>query len=147
MLIGQSEIRALIPHAGDMCLLAGVTRWDATQITCIAQSHRDTGNPLARDGKVGALCGIEFAAQAMAVHGGLTGLVGRRPRAGLLVSVRDVVAKVEYLSDYSEDIQIDAEQLMSEQDSVCYSFALRAGETELLQGRATVVLDADRFAT
>ena len=146
MLIGQTEIRALIPHAGDMCLLAGVTRWDATQIACIAQSHRNAANPLARDGKVGALCGIEFAAQAMAVHGGLTGLVGQRPRAGLLVSVRDVEAKVEYLSDYSEDLQIEAEQLMSEHSSVCYSFTLHAGQKELLRGRATVVLDAGRLA-
>lgn len=146
MLIGQPEIRALMPHAGDMCLLAGVTRWDATQIACIAHSHRNAGNPLARNGKVGALCGIEFAAQAMAVHGGLTGLVGQRPRAGLLVSVRDVEAKVGYLSDYSEDLQIEAEQLMSEQSSVCYSFTLHAGDKELLRGRATVVLDAGKVA-
>lgn len=146
MLIGQSEIRELIPHAGDMCLLAGVTQWDATRITCIAQSHRSSGNPLARDGRVGALCGIEFAAQAMAVHGGLTGMVGRRPRAGLLVSVRDVEAKVEYLSDYSEELLIEAEQLMSEQSCVCYRFTLQAGDKELLRGRATVVLDADKVA-
>lgn len=146
MLIGQTEIRALIPHAGEMCLLAGVTRWDASHITCFAQSHRNISNPLAHNGKVGAFCGIEFAAQAMAIHGGLTGMVGQRPRAGLLVSVRDVVARVEYLSDYIEDLQIEAEQLMSEKSSVCYSFALHAGETELLRGRATVVLDADKVA-
>jgi predicted hotdog family 3-hydroxylacyl-ACP dehydratase len=146
MLIGQAGIRELIPHAGDMCLLAGVTQWNATHITCIAQSHRDINNPLAHNGRVRALCGIEFAAQAMAVHGGLTGLVGQRPRAGLLVSVRDVVAKVEYLSDYSVDMQIEAEQLMSEESSVCYSFTLLAGELELLRGRATVVLDANRIA-
>ena len=144
MLIGQTEIQAMIPHAGDMCLLDSVTRWDATRISCIAQSHRNPNNPLARNGKVGALCGIEFAAQAMAVHGGLTGLVDQRPRAGLLVSVRDAEAWVEYLSDYREDLQIDAEQLMAEENSVCYSFTLYAGENELLRGRATVVLDAGR---
>lgn len=144
MLINQSEIRALIPHAGDMCLLAGVTRWDATRISCVAQSHCNISNPLAHNGKVRALCGIEFAAQAMAVHGGLTGAVGQRPRAGLLVSVRDVIAKVEYLSDHNEDLLIEAEQLMSQQSSVCYNFTLHAGEVELLRGRATVVLDADR---
>lgn len=147
MLISQAEIRALIPHADDMCLLAGVTRWDATHITCIAQSHWNINNPLARDGKVRSMCGIEFAAQAMAVHGGLTGLVGQRPRAGLLVSVRDVEEKVEYLSDYKEDMLINAEQLMAEQSSVCYNFTLHAGEVELLKGRATVVLDAGRART
>jgi predicted hotdog family 3-hydroxylacyl-ACP dehydratase len=144
MLIGKTEIQELIPHAGDMCLLAGVIRWDATHIACIAQSHRNINNPMANNGRIRALCGIEFAAQAMAVHGGLSGMVGQRPRAGLLVSVREVVAQVEYLSDYSEDLHIEAEQLMFEKSSVCYSFALHAGEKELLRGRATVVFDADK---
>jgi predicted hotdog family 3-hydroxylacyl-ACP dehydratase len=147
MLIGPAEIQALIPHTGDMCLLAGVTHWDPTHITCTAQSHRNLDNPLAHHGKVHALSGIEFAAQAMAVHGGLTGLVGQRPRAGLLVSVRDVVARVKYLSDFAEDLQIEAEQLMAGDHSVTYSFRIQAGTQELLAGRAMVVLDAALNAT
>lgn len=142
MLIGPAAIQALIPHSGDMCLLAGVTQWDATHISCIAHSHRNPDNPLAHHGRLHALSGIEFAAQAMAVHGGLTGLVGRRPRAGLLVSVRDAVARVEYLSDFAQDLQIEAEQLMAGDNGVTYSFSIHAGDRELLAGRATVVLDA-----
>lgn len=125
-----------------MCLLAGVTSWDATHITCVAQSHRSATNPLAHDGKVHALCGIEYAAQAMAAHGKLAGLIGKRPRAGLLVSVRDVVTRVNNLSDFAEDLQIEAEQLMAGDNGVAYRFTLHAGGTELLSGRATVVLDA-----
>jgi len=143
MLIDQEKIRELIPHTGSMCLLAGVSWFDSTHISCIAKSHLDTHNPLARNGKIHALCGIEFAAQAMAVHGGLTGLVDERPRAGLLVSVRDVMTQVEYLSDFTEDLRIDAEQLLAENSSVCYNFALHAGEKELLRGRATVVLNSE----
>jgi predicted hotdog family 3-hydroxylacyl-ACP dehydratase len=142
MLIGPAGIQALIPHSGDMSLLAGVTRWDATHISCIAHSHRNPDNPLAHHGRLHALSGIEFAAQAMAVHGGLTGLVGRRPRAGLLVSVRDAVARVKYLSDFAQDLQIEAEQLMAGDSGVTYSFSIHAGDRELLAGRATVVLDA-----
>ncbi len=145
--MGRAEIEALIPHAGDMCLLEGVTHWDATHITCNAHSHRDANNPLARNGRVHALTGIEFAAQAMGVHGGLTGLVGRRPRAGLLVSVRDVLARVQYLSDFAEDLQIDAEQLMAGGNSVTYAFRIQAGTHELLTGRAMVVLDADEVVS
>jgi len=147
MLIGPAKIQPLIPHTGDMCLLAGVTHWDATHITCTALSHRNPDNPLAHQGKLHALCGIEFAAQAMAVHGGLTGLVGQRPRAGLLVSVRDVVARVEYLSDYAEDLQIEAEQLMAGDNGVTYSFSIHIGDQELLSGRAMVVLDASLVAS
>lgn len=138
----RDDIQALIPHSGDMCLLDSVTHWDATHITCTALSHHNPDSPLACDGKVPILCGIEFAAQAMAVHGGLTGQVNQRPRAGLLVSVRDVVARVKYLSDYKDDLQIEAEQLMAGENSVTYSFSLHIGDAELLSGRATVVLDA-----
>jgi predicted hotdog family 3-hydroxylacyl-ACP dehydratase len=145
MLIGPGEIQALIPHTGDMCLLSGVTHWDTTHISCTAQSHRNPDNPLAHHGKLHALTGIEFAAQAMAVHGGLTGLVGQRPRAGLLVSVRDVVARVKYLSDYADDLHIEAEQLMDGGTSVTYSFRIQAGAQELLSGRAMVVLDAEEI--
>jgi len=146
MLINAAEIRKLIPHSGDMCLLSGVTQWDATHISCTAASHRNANNPLARNGKVYALTGIEFAAQAMAVHGGLTGQVGQRPRAGFLVNVRDVKTRVTCLSDFAEDLQIDAEQLMSGGTSVTYSFRIHAGAQELLSGRAMVVLDAEALA-
>ena len=142
MLIDATAIQALIPHSGKMCLLHSVTHWDATHIACLALSHHNPDNPLARDGKVSVLCGIEFAAQAMAVHGGLTGLVGQRPRAGVLVSVRDVVTRVNYLSDHKENLQIDAQQLLAGENGVTYSFSLHIGDLELLSGRATVVLDA-----
>lgn len=142
-MLGRSKIQALIPHTGDMCLLSGVTHWDATHISCTAQSHRNASNPLAHEGKVHALSGIEFAAQAMAVHGGLTGVVSKRPRAGLLVSVRDVEARVKYLSDFAEDLHIEAEQLMAGETSVTYAFRILAGAQELLSGRAMVVLDAE----
>jgi predicted hotdog family 3-hydroxylacyl-ACP dehydratase len=142
MLKGRAEIQALIPHSGDMCLLDGVMHWDATHITCIASSHHNPDNPLSCHGKLHALSGLEFAAQAMAVHGGLTNLVKQRPRAGLLVSVRDVAAQVKYLSDFAEDLHIEAEQLMAGDNGVTYSFSIRAGNQELLTGRAMVVLDA-----
>ena len=55
----------------------------------------------------------------------------------------DVVASAQYLSDYTEDLQIEAEQLMAGESSVTYSFSLHIRDAELLSGRATVVLDAD----
>ena len=142
MLISALEIQSLIPHTGKMCLLNSVTEWDATHITCTAQSHHNPDNPLACNGKVPILCGIEYAAQAMAVHGGLTRLGGKRPQAGLLVSVRDVVTRVKYLSEGDEDLHIKAEQLLAGETGVSYSFALQMGAIELMTGRAMVVLDA-----
>ena len=90
MMIGRDEIAGMIPHAGTMCLLDGVLDWDQASIRCVSTRHRAEDNPLRRAGHLNAICGIEFAAQAMAVHGRLAGGVNRKPTAGFLASLRDV---------------------------------------------------------
>ena len=81
-MLNKTEIAALIPHSGAMCLLDEVASWDATHIRCVARTHRDPQNPLRNGVRVPVLCGIEYAAQAMAVHDGLSGAVQERPRSG-----------------------------------------------------------------
>ena len=142
MAMTKAEIAALIPHAGAMCLLDGVLRWDATQISCVSRTHRDMENPLRAGGQLPAVCGIEYAAQAMAVHGGLAGNVGSRPRSGYLVALRDVICRHDRLDNLDGDLVVDAVQLMGDEGRVIYQFALRVGKVEVLSGRATVVLDA-----
>jgi predicted hotdog family 3-hydroxylacyl-ACP dehydratase len=141
MPLTKADIARLIPHAGTMCLLDGVSTWDETSIRCTAVSHRDQANPLRDGGRLAAICGVEYAAQAMAVHGGLAS-GGKRPAAGFLASVRDLTCYVERLDDLAEDLIIEADKLMGEGSSVIYSFMVRAGDRELLSGRAAVVIDA-----
>lgn len=147
MLIEREQIAGMIPHAGSMCLLHGVLRWDSEGIACVARNHRDDGNPLRAGGMLPVLCGIEYAAQAMAVHGGLSGVVDGRPRAGFLAAVRDVRCAVRRLDDIAGDLLIEAVRQMGDAGRVVYGFVLRAGDTELLSGRATVVLDAAELRT
>jgi predicted hotdog family 3-hydroxylacyl-ACP dehydratase len=140
--IGKAEIAALIPHAGAMCLLDSVLRWDSRSITCVASGHRDANHPLACDGRLDAACGIEYAAQAMAVHFGLT--AGQRPMSGYLASVRDVVCHVARLDQVREDLEVTATLLAGDAAGAVYGFILRGGEATILAGRAAVVLDAGR---
>jgi predicted hotdog family 3-hydroxylacyl-ACP dehydratase len=142
MLIDRDAIANRIPHAGHMCLLHGVVEWDATTIRCIARSHRDADNPLRSRDRLHALCGVEYAAQAMALHGGLCGAAGQRARGGYLASVRDLVCHVERLDTFSGDLAIDAEKLLGDEHRVIYQFSVSSEGTELLGGRAAVVLDA-----
>jgi predicted hotdog family 3-hydroxylacyl-ACP dehydratase len=146
MLIGKSEIARVIPHAGAMCLLDGVIRWDATSIRCVSSSHRDEHNPLRSRGQLHAVCGVEYAAQAMAVHGGLSGAVGKKPKTGYLASVRNLVCHVERLDTLKGDLVIEAEQVLGDEHRVIYEFALRCDDTEVLSGRAAVVLDVEEAA-
>ena len=139
--LDKAGITALIPHEGSMCLLDAVLSWDATTITCVASSHRAVDNPLAVDGRLDAVCGVEYASQAMAAHGGLTGNV-RRPRAGYLANLRDVVCCVERLDLLEQQLQVSAELLIADGPRVIYRFELTCDAKPVLSGRAAVVIDA-----
>ena len=142
MLVTRAEIAGLIPHTGAMCLLDGVVSWDENRIRCVSRSHLDTGNPLRAGDRLPAVCGIEYAAQAMATHGGLAGGTHGRPRAGYLASLRDVVCRRDRLDDLDGDLVVEAERVMGDEDRVIYEFKLWVGGMEVLSGRAAVVLDA-----
>lgn len=140
--LSHAWIAAHIPHSGSMCLLDEVTAWDGERICCTATSHRDPHNPLRSRGRLAAVCGVEYAAQAMAVHGALLGAAQDRPRAGFLTSVRDVEAQVARLDTIDDALRVEAERLSGNDNTVLYRFALRCGDRLLLTGRATVMLDA-----
>ncbi len=142
MLVTRVEIAGLIPHDGAMCLLDGVVSWDEYRIRCVSRSHLDAGNPLRAGGQLPAVCGIEYAAQAMAVHGGLAGKLPGRPLAGFLASVRDVACRRDRLDDLDGSLFVEAVRMLGDEARVIYEFRLWVGETEVLSGRAAVVLDA-----
>jgi len=146
MPIDRERIAELIPHAGAMCLLDEVSSWDATHVSASSRRHRDPKNPLRTAGGLATLSAIEYAAQAMAVHGALAGAVTQRPRAGYLVSLRKVVCAAPRLDDFEGDLFVEAEQMMADGASVMYAFSLRIGETEVLSGNATVMLDIEGSA-
>lgn len=147
MLVTRAQIAGLVPHSGAMCLLDGVIQWDAGRILCMSRSHRAVDNPLRADGRLPAVCGVEYAAQAMAVHGALAGKVGGRPRAGYLASLRDVVCRRGRLDDLEGDLIVEAEQVAGDGVHVIYRFKLRVGDVEALSGQAMVVLDTAGTAT
>jgi predicted hotdog family 3-hydroxylacyl-ACP dehydratase len=131
-----------LPHQGSMCLLDAVNDWDAQHIRCTASSHRHADNPLRAHDRLGAACGIEYAAQAMAAHGALLAAADNPPRAGYLASVRGVELHVARLDDIAADLDVEAERLSGDDNTILYGFRVSAAGRELLSGRATVVLDA-----
>lgn len=133
-----------IPHQGRMCLLDHVQSWDAQRIRCVAHSHRDADNPLRADGRLGAVCGIDYAAQAMAVHGALLATSdGGRPRVGYLVSVRGARLHVARLDDIAADLQVDAACLTRDDNHLLYEFSVSADGAIKLSGRAAVLMNAE----
>jgi predicted hotdog family 3-hydroxylacyl-ACP dehydratase len=145
MQLDHAWLLAHIPHQGSMCLLDTVVDWDARQIRCTASSHRESGNPLRAQDQLGAACGIEYAAQAMAAHGALLAAADSRPRAGYLASVRNVDLSLARLDDITADLDIEAERLSGNDNTILYSFRVSAAGRDVLTGRAAVLLDTEKW--
>ena len=78
----------LLPHADPWILLSDVLDHGSHHTTCLVRV-RDNGLFRPRDGRVPAWIGLEYMAQCIAVHGGLSGRVdGEPPKIGLLLGSR-----------------------------------------------------------
>lgn len=149
------DIKSLIPHAGSMCLLDGVTQFDATRIACHASSHRDPANPLRHNNQLSIQAGIEYAAQAVAAHGSL---LARQqgdtssPRGGMIAVLTDVRWHVDRLDTLVADLTVTAEKLADLPQGLNYRFTLSANNSEpadqqtLLEGELIIALQQTQTA-
>jgi predicted hotdog family 3-hydroxylacyl-ACP dehydratase len=138
MRMTREWIETHIPHQGRMCLLDEVLDWNGTFVRCRSATHRESQHPLRAHGRLGIACGIEYAAQAMAVHGALLQI---KADQGFLISLRDVVFGAERLDDLDADLVCEATHLGGDASMTLYKFSLSAADRQLLGGRAAVVLD------
>lgn len=143
--LGREWIGRHIPHQGAMSLLERVTAWNTERIECQAVSHRDADNPLRAAGRLISAIGIEYAAQAMAVHGALLSSADAAPQVGYIASVRGVTFFADRLDDAGDTLDIRAERVSGDNNVLLYSFDVSADGRCLLRGRASVVLDAGRL--
>lgn len=134
----RAAIALLVPHQGMMCLLERVLACGASGIACIATGHRDVGHPLRRDGGLPAVCGVEYALQAMALHGALTD--GAAQRVGFLAALSDVAMAVEWLDSIAGELRVTATALARESRGFIYDFTVGGDGRALLSGRATILL-------
>lgn len=124
-----------------MCLLDRVFSWDSHQIQCETENHIVATNPLRRAGILPAICGVEFALQAMALHGALIA-EGKPQRAGFVSSLRDIEMRIERLDDIETSLRIVAEVVIAEANGFIYRFAISTNGRDLLSGQAAVILPA-----
>jgi predicted hotdog family 3-hydroxylacyl-ACP dehydratase len=140
--LDRAGIAGRVPHSGSMCLLERLDGWDAEVIRCSTTTHRLVDNPLRTAGGLLAPNAIEYAAQAMALHGGLLAVEGSTPSAGFLASARNVRLAVARLDDIEGALHVQARRLSGDERQILYEFAVDADDGRTLaEGRAVVVLN------
>ncbi|MBM4201530.1 MAG: 3-hydroxylacyl-ACP dehydratase [Gammaproteobacteria bacterium] len=137
----RREFGRLIPHTGTMSLLDRVLAWDADGIRCSASSHRNPGHPLAEDGRLHAVCGVEYAAQAVALHAALAAPPDHaaEPVPGYLAGIRRLELMAMRLDDITEDLIVDARCQVADGGGLLYEFDLTAGSHRVLAGSLTIL--------
>lgn len=140
-MLPKTDWAHLIPHAGAMCLLDAVASWDARSIHALSASHARADNPLRSAQGLHAIHLAEYGAQAMAVHGALLARAQgvAAPRAGLLVSLRDVQLTAEYVDQLAGNLDIHAECLYADSGGAQYAFRVEHGGRLLASGRAAII--------
>ena len=141
--LDRAGIAKRIPHHGTMCLLDRLDGWSAGEIRCASAQHVLPGNPLRSASGLLAPAAIEFAAQAMALHGSLVAPPGTAPSPGYIASVRNVRFAALRLDTVAGELAIHATRIAGSANEVLYSFSVAAASgTVLAEGRAAVVLDS-----
>ena len=140
-MLARTDFIDLIPHAGDMCLLDGVTAWDATSIHATSVRHVLATHPLRGEDGLHAVHLAEYGAQAMAVHGALRARErgDTEPRPGMLVSLRGVKLSVQRIDTLEGVLDVHAECLIADENGAQYAFRVLHDGVELASGRAAVI--------
>lgn len=139
--LDRAGIAARVPHQGTMCLLDAMESCSAEEIVCRIANHASPSNPLRLGDQLPAASALEYASQAMALHGSLAAR-GKPPTAGFLASARDVRFHVERLDRAAAPLRMRVQHLAGDSGQAMYRFELRDAFDELLvEGRTTVVLD------
>lgn len=140
--LDRAGIARRIPHSGTMCLLDRLASWDAQAIHCTTATHAHPDNPLRTASGLMSPNLIEYAAQAMALHGGLLAPEGSEPSAGFLASARNVRLSVARIDDIDGELHVHAQRLTGDVSQILYQFAVKdAAGRALAEGRAVVVLN------
>ncbi|MEE4331784.1 MAG: hypothetical protein V2J10_13025 [Wenzhouxiangella sp.] len=132
------KIENLVPHAGRMVLLADILACTEESIACRAVIDPKDHHPLAVDGVVPASALVEYAGQAMAVHGGLRAEPGAPPRPGRLVALRQLDLAIDAIATPLE-VTVRAQCLGGDESGQIYRFQIHHGERELASGQATIM--------
>lgn len=141
MALDRETILARVPHQGGSCLLDAVRCWDQQRIVCESRAHLLAHNPYRIDGRLPAVCTVEFAAQCFALHASLKADAMdpvRSRRHGYLASVRSLALLVDVLDECSGALRIEAEELSAEQGGLLYAFNLQHEGAQIAHGRAMV---------
>ncbi len=142
-----ATLDGLLPHAGRSRLITRVVSVDAGGIVCEGSPLDAPDHPLRVDGRIERAALVEYAAQAMAIHGRLRSGEAGPAGVGYLIAVHDMRLGGPGPDAPAGVLRIEAREVLSMGGQVSYAFTATAADgRELASGRASVALREDGAA-
>jgi len=144
----KSQICQLLPHSGTMCLIDEIVSWDKEMLVAKTMSHTELKNPLNNEGSLNSIHGVEYAAQAMALHSALIKAEEitqtETETRGYLASVKNTNILQEYLFEKQDDdlipLLIKVFVLMAGSQGFSYQFEVLKDDKVYISGKITIFL-------
>ncbi len=142
----KSQICQLLPHSGTMCLIDEIVSWDKEMLVAKTMSHTELKNPLTNEDSLNSIHGVEYAAQAMALHSALikSEKMEQTKTRGYLASVKNINILQEYLFEKQGDditpLLIKVFVLMAGSQGFSYQFEILKGDQVYISGKITIFL-------
>jgi predicted hotdog family 3-hydroxylacyl-ACP dehydratase len=140
-------LEALIPHRGRMRLVSAIVSHAALE-TCCRIDIADTSVVVQDDGSVSPCVALEYMAQTIAVHAGLTAVAAGKPvRLGFLIGARRV--ELEGSLRAGQSLLATVRHVWGEADLAAFDCELREAVTgaPVARGQLSVaVADAARLS-
>jgi len=122
-----------------MCLVDEVVEWDRNSVRCRASNHRQAGNPLRVGDELPAICALEYAAQAFALHGLLVaeefGEQAPDSSRVFVAFIKELDLHVMRLDDCDGDLRIHGQVVFRQSGSAVYRFEIRDVTRLLVSGQ------------
>jgi len=127
----------LVPHRPPMLLLDRVLSYDGERVVC--ETVLEAGSPFVEQGRVPAVVGIEYMAQAIAAGAGLSARDNGETaaRMGFLLGCRDLAIAVDSFQ-VGDRLTIEARRTWGENQIGSFACKVQRGSEVLVEGALTV---------
>lgn len=138
-----SNLYARLPHALDMRLIEEIVSWDKSNIYCQSRLTTAFAHPLQLDdGSFPVICLLEYAAQALALHGLLCTSSNKGIQSASIISCKRLAIASSSITNCDLTIDVSATLRAQSSGAASYRVSVTQGDdnTSLLRGDLMVLL-------
>jgi predicted hotdog family 3-hydroxylacyl-ACP dehydratase len=140
--LNRQDVEKCLPHKAAMVLLEKVRHCNSDTLECETTTHLQEDHPLRIEGQLSIFTGIEYAAQAMALHSFLNADYEGKAKTGFVAVTSRVKPYFDFLDQVQDTLNISVALVDASGGGSLYEFCISYGadKAAVLDGKLLVML-------